>query len=178
MANIRKLGTGIKKIWRRSSVSGYHAQCIIVLLSTCATVFFLFPFETTFQTFNLPQVGEAAKETVIAPFTFDIMKPPDQLAREQQAAADKVLLVLDLDSGRSRKVNDAFAELKKNLSLLSSRRASDSTIKRVRRDLVKALSENAIKALLKRPDLIDSTASQADKLLEKGIITAASRPVR
>ena len=111
MTKMSKLGTEIKKIWRRSRFSGFHARCVLVFFGACAAVFFLFPFETTFQTFNLPQVGEAAKETVIAPFTFDIMKPPDQLAREKQAAVDKVLLVLDLDSGRSRITKDAFAAI-------------------------------------------------------------------
>ncbi len=150
-------------------VSKYITHPVILLFSTCAAVILLFPFTTAVQTFDLPQVGEAAKETVIAPFTFDILKSPEQLEEEQLAAMDKVPLVLDCDPYRTRQVRTALRELKKNLMALGGRHAGDSAGKAIHHDLARILSENAIKVLARKPYLVDKVLVQCDALLEKGI---------
>jgi cyclic-di-AMP phosphodiesterase PgpH len=141
----------------------------IILFFTCAAVVLLYPYTSTVQSFDLPQVGAAAKETVIAPFTFDIQKSSEELEHERRLAMDKVLLVIDFDSYRTKQLRARLQELKKYASLFTSRRAVDSTGRGNHRDLTKVLSESAIKVLQKRPLLIDRTVSIAEALLEKGI---------
>jgi cyclic-di-AMP phosphodiesterase PgpH len=142
---------------------------LLIFFCMGAAVVLLFPFANTVQTFDLPQVGDVAKETVIAPFTFDILKSPEELDGERHIAADKVLFVLDYDTYRTAQVRRGLTELKRDLLWLGSRRTGDSASKAIHRDLARKLSENAIKALAKRPYLLDKVMTQCDVMLEKGI---------
>ena len=174
MVQTFKLSAGFKDFLKRSKtlillLPRHIGPPSIILFLTCAGVVLLFPYTSTVQPFDLPQVGEAAKETVIAPFTFDIMKSSEELEEERRLAMGKVLLVIDYDSFRTKQLRAGLQDLRKNISLLAGKRAADSTGRINHRDLGKVLSESAIKVLLKRPSLIERAASLADALLDKGI---------
>ena len=81
---------------------------LFVLLGTILVVALLFPYTQTVQSFDLPKLGEAAKETIIAPFTFDIVRSPEELEKERKKAMSQVLAVLDYDTGVRKTVNNRF----------------------------------------------------------------------
>lgn len=151
---------------------------VLVLMCTVAAVVALFPYVNAVQTFDLPQIGEASKETVIAPFTFDILKPADEIDAERRAAAGKALLVLDYDSRRTAQVHKSLFQLKQDLLWLGGRHMADSAAKAIHRDLARMLSENAIKALTRRPYIVDKIMTRCDALLDKGISPVLIVPSR
>jgi cyclic-di-AMP phosphodiesterase PgpH len=139
----------------------------LILFFTVLAVMILFPYTSTVQPFDLPQVGEASTQTVIAPFTFDVLKSADDLEQERSAAMEKVLLVVDFDMNRTKQMRAALQQLRRTTSLLVARRPADSGERP--RGLVSVLSESAIRAIGKRPWLIDRAVAQAEVLLDKGV---------
>ncbi|MBD3320876.1 MAG: HDIG domain-containing protein [Chitinivibrionales bacterium] len=140
-----------------------------IIVFTAVTIIAFSPFVSTVQTFDLPKEGEVAKETVIAPFTFDILKSPEELERERQKAMDQVLLVLDFNAGVQSRVRKKFLDLRNIIDSLSADRISDSIKLSIRSRLSKELPQNTIKSLLKRPYLLDDALFQAEQALENGI---------
>ncbi len=126
-----------------------------------------FPYSSTTRPFDLPKEGEIANETIIAPFTYDVVKMPDDLARERLEARSKVLLVLDWDQEATRKVRRALGEAK---SALASA-AGDSLPAALAAVLgAGRLSAAALKVLQKSPRLVDAAYEGALHALDKGIL--------
>ena len=88
------------RIWNKfqSRMPSFFSTPFFILISTLFVVALLFPYTETVPSFVLPKIGEASRETIIAPFTFDIVRTPDELEREKKKARDQVLLVFDFDS--------------------------------------------------------------------------------
>lgn len=143
---------------------------VCILLLTAAAVVLLFPFAATVQNFNLPQVGEAARETVIAPFTFDVLKSPEELERERTTQSDKVLLVLDFDTEHTRRMQASLKQLRMIGAALAGKKSVDSASHMLRRDFSKLLSENAQRMIDTRPELALAAAAQAGYIIERGVL--------
>ena len=88
----------------------------LVFTGAVLAVVAFFPFAPNTPPFDLPGIGEIAKETIIAPFTFDVEKTPQELERERKEAASKVLLVLDFDREASKRVSARLLALKAALA--------------------------------------------------------------
>src|SRR5690606_16378544 len=73
----------------------YHGARVALLLATGVVVFLLFPAPRVSDTAVLER-GVVAPQDVIAEFSFDIPKTPEELLREQVEAASGVPPVYDL----------------------------------------------------------------------------------
>jgi len=147
----------------------FFTPAFFILLGTIVCVILMFPYTETVQSFDLPKIGEAAKETIIAPFTFDILRSPEELEKERKRAVDQILAVLDFDSGVREKTNNRLFDLKIAIVRIIGDSSSDSVRNSIKRTVSREISENALNVLLNRPNLLDDAMLQADALLDKGI---------
>ena len=139
---------------------------LIFIILGCA---FFFPYSTTTHIFDLPKEGEIAKQTIIAPFTYDILKKPEEIEKERNEAISKVLLVLDYDVNILKATRKKINELRD--LIMSSPISSADTINHHAADILnKELSANTIQILRKNPRLIDIASEYVVKFMEKGIL--------
>lgn len=113
---------------------------------------------------SLPKPNEIAKETVIAPFTFDIIRNPEEVQREQNEARRRVLSVFDYDENASQRVYDrlnAIEDLVRPEARLPQRRPDSFPSGEI--------SANAIRILRDSPQLLEEIRFCVDRLLDSGI---------
>ncbi len=144
---------------------------LIMVLITVAGVVLLFPYASNVQMSDLPNEGEVAKETIIAPFTFDVIKSRSALEKERREAMEQVLLVLDYDSDVQSRVRGKFLALRSSLRTISDQKTDQETRETIKANLGRELTENTIQLLLDRPYLLDDALFQAEKALENGILS-------
>lgn len=147
----------------------FFSTPLLILIVTLLVVTLLFPYTATVQSFVLPKVGEASRETIIAPFTLDIVRTPDELEREKKKARDQVLLVFDYDNSTKAQVQARFDEIQNSLSRLFATDTADLAWMTIYNSLSKKLSENTLKQLLTRPELLQIAVGQSQAILEKRI---------
>jgi len=141
---------------------------VLIFLAFLICFLLVFPYNETVQRFDLPKIGVASQETIIAPFTFDILRFPEELERERRRAMDRVLLVMTYDP-------DASAESMQRITVLAEalRTPEDpyDSLKNgaAKQQLSRELSAKAIDALRKQPALIDEAFSQLSMLVERGV---------
>jgi len=140
---------------------------ILTALSVCLALFF--PYHGTVRKFDLPKLGAAATETIIAPFTFDIVRSPEELDRERRKSVGDVLLVMDYDSAASEDSYRKIAELWEALSDVVYGNLPDSIKAASARVLSRTLSARAVDALRRRPALFDDASQQLTFLMERGV---------
>jgi putative nucleotidyltransferase with HDIG domain len=148
----------------------------MIFSAVIAAIVLLFPYTSLVQTFDLPAVGEVAKETIIAPFTFDILKSPLELDAERRKATDDVLLVLNYDKSIQKHTRQRFIDLRAALFSINTKVISDTQKVSVVRNLRKELSENTLSTLLRRPYLLDDALYQAEQALDKGLLSVMLVP--
>ncbi len=141
----------------------------LVLIATILMVVLLYPYSTSVQSLSLPKVGEVSKETIIAPFTFDIVRSPEELERERKKAVEQVLLVLQYDTANRGEVRKKFIELRDVVNDLSRRNKADSAKNSVVNFLSKEISSSTIKVLIRNPHLVDDALYMAEQALDKGV---------
>lgn len=164
--SIRVLQIGKK---HRIKISSILTAQLLVLIGTIAGIVLLFPYTVTVESFNLPKLGEAANETIIAPFTFDIVRSYDELERERKKAAEKVFLVADYNRGIRKNVLEKFSTLRVKFEKLIEKNSTDTMKVELKSQLSRELSENSITELVKRPYLIDDAKLLAGDILDKGL---------
>lgn len=140
-----------------------------ILCSAIIVISLLFPYTTTVQTFDLPKLGEASKETIIAPFTFDIIRSDEELEKERKKAMEQVFLVLDYDPDVRKTVHKKLLEVRDNTQKTLNEDTPDSVKELIVQSLSRELSENSIKAIKRRPYLVDDAVFQAGEILDKGV---------
>ncbi|MCX7726236.1 MAG: HDIG domain-containing protein, partial [Chitinispirillaceae bacterium] len=138
-----------------------------ILTGTILFIAFSLPFTSKVQIFDLPKVGEVAKETIISPITYDILRSMEEVERDRKKAAEQVLLVLDYDKNESinsiKRLDEIYSYLKN-----FAEKDTNVTVETIRA-YVKELSESAIKILLKEPDIIKETEEYIREALNKGV---------
>ena len=142
----------------------------LALTITIVVVLILFPFSSTKPVFDLPREGEIATETIIAPFTFDVEKTPQELDFERKRAASRVLLVLDYHQESTQQVRRRLLELRSKLALVNYANEQNASRSGELSALLKELSETTIRTLKKNPRLMDAAIAEASAVLEKGIV--------
>jgi putative nucleotidyltransferase with HDIG domain len=145
---------------------------LLVLLYTGVGIVLFFPYAPTTHSFDLPREGDIAKETVIAPFTYDIVKKPEELTRERQDASSKVLLVLDLDQEAARQMHRKLSDLRTAVYSLSTSPPSDTVASPLVALLGGRLSAATVRTLRKSPHIIDDALTDAQRISDKGICAA------
>lgn len=143
----------------------------LILVGTIAFLILFFPYTRTAQLFDLPKVGEAAKETVISKITFDIIRPADEVERERKKAMEQVLLVVDYNSKIQGQVMKRLFDLRRDLEKIaaSASDTADTVAESIRNMLSHELSDNAIKVLVRRPYLMEDVLVNARNMLERGV---------
>ena len=96
----------------RIRVPSFLSPQFFILVATISLIALLFPYTETVQSFDLPKLGEAAKETIISPFTFDISRSQEELEKARKNAIEQVLAVLDFDENVRKKVNSKFLDVR------------------------------------------------------------------
>jgi putative nucleotidyltransferase with HDIG domain len=137
---------------------------ILVLAYASAGIALFFPYSSTTHAFDLPKEGEIANETIIAPFTYDVVKLPEDLARERLEAGERVPLVLDWDQETVKKVRRSLVSIKSALAAVPP--VSDS----IPGFPGLHLSAGALTTLRRSPHLVAAACDRALAALDKGIL--------
>lgn len=159
------------RIWKRIylHVPSFCTTPFFILLGTLLIVTILFPFTDSVQSIVLPKIGEASTQTIIAPFTFDIIRTPEELEKERKRTREQVLLVFDYDNNAKSHVLARFQEIQNSLRKLFTTDTADLGWMTIYNSLSKKLSENTLKQLLIRPELLQIAIAQSNTILEKRI---------
>lgn len=157
-------------------VPSFLTPPLYILLGTIVLLVLLFPFTETVQSFDLPKLHEVAKETIIAPITYDIFRLPEEVDRERKKVIGQVLLVVDFDVEVEKQAMKKLTELRNDVAVFAGKIGSDSAISQVKNRLSRQLSGNALSAIQKRPYLIDDVLMQAQSMLDRGISTVLLVP--
>ncbi|MFQ5905908.1 MAG: HD family phosphohydrolase [bacterium] len=155
-----------------SSGSGFWIERALMFLVVLAIFNLLYPGRPVLQ--KVPKQGDIAKENVIAPFTFFIQKPEEELEKERQAAADAVPTVLEFDADRTNKI---ISEFKSFLSKVSSISKEPKPIQDVIEEISSinpALSAEAISGLVKNkdPKFVEAMVAVLKDVLGRGVVTS------
>jgi hypothetical protein len=145
---------------------------LAVLLFTGIGVALFFPYSSTTHLFDLPREGDIAKETIIAPFTYDIVKMPEELARERHDAAQKVLLTLDWDQDAAQQMHRRLSALRSAVYSLAASPSPDTLAAPLTALLGRALSGVTIRTLRKSPHVVDNAVADALRIADKGICSS------
>jgi putative nucleotidyltransferase with HDIG domain len=129
----------------------------------------LFPYNETLRKFDRPKAGTVSKETVIAPFTFDVIRTPDELERERKRVMDQVLLVVDYDSAAAAESARKTAELEAAVKQISDPKMPDSLREAGWMQLSRELSAKAVETLHRKPALFDEAKKQIAEIMERGV---------
>jgi cyclic-di-AMP phosphodiesterase PgpH len=142
----------------------------LVVIVTVILIVVLFPFSSTKPVFDLPREGEIATETILAPFTFDVEKTPQELDFEKKRAASRVFLVLDYHQEVTLQTRRRLLELRSKLAAVAATSEQTNPHSADVSALSKELSETTIRTLKKTPRLIDAAITEATVALEKGVL--------
>jgi cyclic-di-AMP phosphodiesterase PgpH len=162
---------GIAGVVKRAKAAGSLVPPpLAILLYVIACIALFFPYSSGTISFDLPREGQIATETIVAPFTFDVIKTPEELARERQEASGRVLALLEYDAEAAKQVRRTLTELRTLFySLAASRLADTAAAPQLVSLLGRQLSAASVKTLKKAPHLIDDVIDEAQRVLDKGI---------
>ena len=146
----------------------------LIFAGTVLAVMAFFPFAPATPPFDLPGIGDIARETIIAPFTFDVEKTPQELDRERKEAASRVLLVLDFDQDAAKQVSRRLLALKEALTPAPGEAKNHAP---GAGESGKGLSETAIRTLKKSPRIIDEILDNTQTVEDNGILATRIVPV-
>jgi cyclic-di-AMP phosphodiesterase PgpH len=156
----------------KAAAGGKIPARLLIFVAAVVIVLILLPFSSTKPVFDLPREGEIATETIIAPFTFDVEKTPQELEFERKKAASRILMVLDYHPELTQQTRRRLLELRAKLSLMTLPSEQNAQRSTEFSALLKELSETTIHTLKKNPRLIDAAIAEATTALEKGILGA------
>jgi cyclic-di-AMP phosphodiesterase PgpH len=176
LASLKKYGTNHPLTKKLRSVCAALVRLLppplAVLLYMGVGITLFFPYTSTTHSFDLPREGDIAKETIIAPFTYDIVKMPEELAKERQDASLKVPLVLVLDQEAARQMRHRLSELRSVVYSLSASPPSDTLASPLIALVGTQLSSATIRALRKSPHIIDNALIEAQRIIDRGICSS------
>jgi putative nucleotidyltransferase with HDIG domain len=113
-AIFRSGNTDKNDLERKTRIYGFR---LILALVIIAIIVFLFPFSSIYQSFNLPPEGSIAKEDVIAPFTFPVLKNKAELEQDRKMVLSNLPVILQFNSIKEESV---ATELKSFFSRVES----------------------------------------------------------
>lgn len=148
---------------------GVVSERVLVLFAAIVGIALLFPYSSAVQTIGQLRQGEVAKETIIAPFTFDIIKSPEELKQERERARSQVLQVVRYDGAVNKQVREKTRSLQKQLLRLVDVNTADSLKSIIRADIKKELSDNTVETLVERMYLLDDALLIIEQTLNQGV---------
>ena len=99
---------------RKTITYGFRLVLALIII---AIIVFLFPFSSIYQSFNLPPEGSMAKEDVIAPLTFPILKNKTELEQDRKMVLSNLPVILQTNPAKEESV---ITELKDFFSRVES----------------------------------------------------------
>jgi len=90
---------------------------VVLAFFIVAIILFLFPLSSVYQSANFPPEGSIAKEDVVAPFTFPILKSEEELEQDRNMVLSNLPVILDFDS---TKLDSITEEVKKFFARVDS----------------------------------------------------------
>ncbi len=110
--NFKKNNSGKNKVEHKSLVYGFRAALALVII---AIILLLFPISSIFKSSELPAEGSVAKEDVVAPFTFPILKTKQELEQDRKMVLSNLPVILDFNPAKwdsiAREVKRFFAQV-------------------------------------------------------------------
>ena len=99
MSSVKKLifprnNSDKNNVEHKTLVYGFRAVLALVII---AIILFLFPISSIYQTASLPAEGSIAKEDVVAPFTFPVLKSEEELEQDKDMVLSNLPVILDYD---------------------------------------------------------------------------------
>ncbi len=137
----------------------------------------LYPVKHAVQ--KVPKQGDIAREDIIAPYTFFILKPEEDLEKERDRAAKAVPTVMDFDSGKTARImSDARAFLEKVASVAREGEPIQSAIEKIS-SAHPGLSAETISGLVRNRDskFNDGMLAVLTDVLDRGVIGKKERSV-
>ncbi|MDR3012251.1 MAG: HDIG domain-containing protein [Chitinispirillales bacterium] len=172
MNNSKKATRGLRAVRKRvdSRVRSWlnRKAPLIILAAFSVCLILLFPYDETVRKFDLPTIGIASQETVIAPFTFAIIRSPEEFERERRRAMDQVLLVMDYDLAVGEESLAKLGRLWAAAVAIGSDTA-DAFSWANGQPLSRQLSARATEVLLRRPSLFNEAETHLAFTMERGV---------
>lgn len=163
----RKISAG--RLLPDFNILKYLSLPLVVLICTILFTLILFPYTVSVQVLNLPKVGEVSSETIIAPFSYDIIRMPDELERERKKAESKVLLVMQYNTDIKDDVRKKFNNLRERINVVVKSKNVDSVKTIESLVQMNEFSISTIRAIIANPRLIGDALSFTEDLMAKGI---------
>ncbi|OGS36973.1 MAG: hypothetical protein A2293_02005 [Elusimicrobia bacterium RIFOXYB2_FULL_49_7] len=150
-------------------LSGKSRVKIVAFLFLTAFINLLFPTEKLVQSLDVPKEGDITKRTVIAPFTFDILKTEEELKRERNEAILRVLPVMEYDYEVNEKIIDKFRDFFLRIEQLKDPILPDSQKKILWEKLHNNISTPTIRALIAAKINPENFLHIIDRILDQGL---------
>jgi len=99
MSSVKKLifprnNSEKNNVEHKTLVYGFRA---LLGLVTIAIILFLFPISSIYESISLPPEGSIAKEDLVAPFTFPVLKSDEELEQDKKMVLSNLPVILDFD---------------------------------------------------------------------------------
>jgi len=101
-----------KKTWDK-------ALRIFLALASLLLISFIYPLESMYQPPQLPPEGEVAKDDIIAPFTFPILKTAEELEKDKKLALSNLSIILKREKNISFSVLNSLGQFFSKLDSLN-----------------------------------------------------------
>lgn len=150
-------------------LSRYSVALLVFLISLLVT----FPYDRGERLERYPQSGEVSKETVIAPFTFEIMKTNVEFEAESLAVVQRVLPIFVYDSSAIPRMLSKTDSLSATFFLLrrQGKESGDSLTRKLRVSVDSLLTPKDAQIFLEYPDLLTSFSNYLKEISRKGILS-------
>lgn len=117
MSSVKKLvfskhNSDKNDVERKTMMYGFRAAMGIIVI---AIIVVLFPVSSIYESISLPAEGSIAKEDIIAPFTYPILKTEEELEQDKNMVLSNLPVILNLNPARedsiTREVSSFFARV-------------------------------------------------------------------
>ncbi|MCK4428480.1 MAG: hypothetical protein KAW16_08365, partial [candidate division Zixibacteria bacterium] len=117
MSSVKKLifhrnNSEKNNVEHKTLIYGFRAVLALVII---VIILFLFPISSVYQTASLPAEGSIAKEDLIAPFTFPVLKSEEELEQGKKLVLSNLPVILDYDPTKAdsiaREIKSFFARV-------------------------------------------------------------------
>lgn len=151
------------------AMSGRTNVKVYAFLLLTAFICLIFPAKEVYERFDIPKEGDIAKRTIIAPFTFDILKTEEELKRERAEAVSRVLPVMEYDYDVTEKMFNKFKEFFFRIDRLKNNAAPDSVKQGIWEELKRDISTATVRIFLVSRVNPENILYVVDNILDRGV---------
>lgn len=144
-----------------------HKELVALLIVLTLSVTLLLPIHVITKQVDVPKIGEVSKESVIAPFTFEVLKLEKEYEQEKILAGEKALAVFMYDIEITERVYRQLDSLRR--SVFSASQTSGGRKEKKIQTIRKLLPEKTIWLLLRKRELLDELRYSVDHIMDRGV---------